>query len=147
MEMKVEAVIYCDAPVALPVHRLMAAAVDASLIAIALGIFLAIFYLSGGQVEWSSQNAIILAGIVWAVSQFYRLLWCLGDGDTPGMRFAGLRLVNFDGRVPDREQRGVRQAAYLLSLLSVGLGLIWALVDEENLTWHDHISKTFPTPS
>ena len=27
-----------------------------------------------------------------------------------------------------------------------GLGLVWALVDEENLTWHDHISKTFPTP-
>ena len=24
-------------------------------------------------------------------------------------------------------------------------GLIWALVDEESLTWHDHISKTFPT--
>jgi len=24
--------------------------------------------------------------------------------------------------------------------------LVWALVDEENLTWHDHISKTFPTP-
>jgi hypothetical protein len=23
--------------------------------------------------------------------------------------------------------------------------LFWALVDEENLTWHDHISKTFPT--
>ena len=33
------------------------------------------------------------------------------------------------------------------SLLSAcpGLGLVWALVDEENLTWHDHISKTFPT--
>jgi hypothetical protein len=23
--------------------------------------------------------------------------------------------------------------------------LVWALVDEESLTWHDHISKTFPT--
>jgi hypothetical protein len=22
---------------------------------------------------------------------------------------------------------------------------VWALVDEESLTWHDHISKTFPT--
>jgi len=32
-----------------------------------------------------------------------------------------------------------------LSLCSLGLGLVWALVDEESLTWHDHISKTFPT--
>jgi hypothetical protein len=62
------------------------------------------------------------------------------------MRFAGLRLVDFDGRSPERHQRMRRQLASLLSVLSAGLGLAWALVDEENLTWHDHISKTFPTP-
>jgi len=77
---------------------------------------------------------------------FYRFLWVLGNGETPGMRFAGLRLVNFDGRSPDRDQRAFRQVSTLLSFLSAGLGLVWALVDEENLTWHDHISKTFPTP-
>jgi uncharacterized RDD family membrane protein YckC len=144
--MKVEAVIYCDAPVALPVHRMMAAAVDGSMILISMALFTAIFYLSGGHLEFSKHTAPLLGGAVAAVALFYRLLWCLADGDTPGMRFAGLRLVNFDGRRPDRDQRGVRQAAYLLSLLSAGLGLVWALVDEENLTWHDHISKTFPTP-
>jgi len=143
---EVEAVIYCDAPVALPVHRLMAAAADGSMILIAMVLFSAIFYLSGGRIVFSKQTAPVLAGVLAAVALFYRLLWCLADGDTPGMRFAGLRLVNFDGRRPDRDQRGVRQAAYLLSLLSAGLGLVWALVDEENLTWHDHISKTFPTP-
>jgi hypothetical protein len=26
------------------------------------------------------------------------------------------------------------------------LGIVWALLDEEHLTWHDHISKVFPTP-
>jgi len=143
---EVEAVIYCDAPVALPVHRLMAAAVDGSMILIAMALFTAIFYLSGGHMVVSKQTAPLFGGVVAVVALFYRLLWCLADGDTPGMRFAGLRLVNFDGRRPDRDQRGVRQAAYLLSLLSAGLGLVWALVDEENLTWHDHISKTFPTP-
>jgi hypothetical protein len=53
--------------------------------------------------------------------------------------------VDFDGREPDRDRRGMRQVAGLLSLISAGLGLVWALVDEEKLTWHDHISKTFPT--
>ena len=144
--MEVEAVIYCDAPVALPVHRLMAAVADAAMIAIALGLFLAIFYLSGGRIVFSKASALLFVGVAAAVTFLYRLLWCLGDGDTPGMHFVGLRLVDFDGRRPAREQRNVRLAASILSLASAGLGLLWALVDEENLTWHDHISKTFPTP-
>jgi uncharacterized RDD family membrane protein YckC len=135
----------CDAPVAAPTHRLMAAAVDAGLILVAVGVFLAIFFLSGGQVALDRQALSFLIGVTAVIALFYRALWCLADGDTPGMRFAGLRLVDFDGRRPDREQRGIRQVASLLSLVSAGLGLVWALVDEENLTWHDHISKTFPT--
>jgi uncharacterized RDD family membrane protein YckC len=62
------------------------------------------------------------------------------------MRFAGLELVNFEGRPATQSQRIRRQIAYGLSWISASLGIIWALVDEESLTWHDHISKTFPTP-
>ena len=39
-----------------------------------------------------------------------------------------------------------RVGAAGLSVLAAGLGILWALVDEESLTWHDHISKTYPTP-
>ena len=135
----------CDAPVAPPSQRLLAAGVDASLILVGVGAFLAIFFFSGGQVSLDRQALSFIIGVTAVIALFYRTLWCLADGDTPGMRFAGLRLVDFDGRRPDREQRGIRQVASLLSILSAGLGLVWALVDEENLTWHDHISKTFPT--
>jgi len=135
----------CDAPVAAPTHRLVASAVDGSLILVAVGVFLAIFFLSGGQVALDRQALSFIIGVTAVIALFYRALWCLANGDSPGMRFAGLRLVDFDGRRPDREQRGIRQVASLLSLLSAGLGLVWALVDEESLTWHDHISKTFPT--
>jgi uncharacterized RDD family membrane protein YckC len=135
----------CDAPVAPPTQRLVAAAVDGSLILVAVAVFLAIFFFSGGQVSMDRQALSFIAGVTIVIALFYRALWCLANGDSPGMRFAGLRLVDFDGRKPDREQRGIRQIAGVLSLLSAGLGLVWALVDEENLTWHDHISKTFPT--
>lgn len=135
----------CDAPVAAPTHRLVAAAVDGSLVLMGVAVFLTIFFLSGGQVALDRQALSFMLGVTVVIALFYRALWCLANGDSPGMRFAGLRLVDFDGRRPDREQRGIRQIASLLSLLSAGLGLVWALVDEENLTWHDHISKTFPT--
>jgi len=138
-------VIYCDAPVALPAHRLIAAAFDASMVLIGVGIFLAVFSISGGDVALSKENVPFFLGVLAVLALFYRFLWCVANGDTPGMRFAGLKLVDFDGRVPDREQRGRRQVASFLSLVSAGLGLVWALVDEESLTWHDHISKTFPT--
>jgi uncharacterized RDD family membrane protein YckC len=137
--------IYCDAPVAPPAHRLMAAAVDASLILVAAGLFLVVFILSGADLVLDRQTLSLLGGAAAVISLFYRALWCLAGGDTPGMRFAGLRLVDFDGRKPSRDQRGLRQVASLLSLLSAGLGLVWTLVDEESLAWHDHISKTFPT--
>ena len=146
LDMQVETVIYCDAPVALPLHRFIAAAIDASMVLIALGLFLAVFLLSGGHVLFNKQVApvfVAAVGLMWAM---YHMFWCMANGDTPGMRFAGLRVMNFDGRAADRKQRGLRQVAFVLSVLSAGVGLFWALVDEENLTWHDHISKTFPTP-
>jgi len=143
---EVHAVIYCDAPVALPAHRMIAAAFDASMVLIAVGLFLGIFFLSGGMLMLSKENVPFLISVAVLMGLFYRFLWVLGNGETPGMRFAGLRLVNFDGRPPDRDQRAFRQVSSLLSFLSAGLGLVWALVDEENLAWHDHISKTFPTP-
>jgi len=143
--MRVQAVIYCDAPVALPTHRLIATAFDASMVMIAVGVFLGIFFFSGGDIELKRQNIPFFVGVIVVLALFYRSLWCLANGDSPGMRFAGLRLVDFDGHKPDRDQRGMRQLAGLLSVVSAGLGLVWALVDEESLTWHDHISKTFPT--
>jgi uncharacterized RDD family membrane protein YckC len=139
-------VISCDAPVALPIHRLMAAAVDLSAVLIALGLFGVILYACGGDFSLTRQSVTIYAGVAFLTAMFYRVLWCLGNGDSPGMRFAGLHLVDFDGHTPTRERRLLRQLVSLLSLLSAGLGLVWALVDEENLTWHDRISETFPTP-
>jgi uncharacterized RDD family membrane protein YckC len=125
----------------------MAAGVDASLVLVAVGVFLAVFFPFGGGLLINTHTAPFLLGVAAVIALFYRFLWCLANGDSPGMRLLGLRLVDFDGRTPDRDQRGMRQVASLLSLLSVGLGLVWAMVDEERLTWHDHISKTFPTTS
>jgi uncharacterized RDD family membrane protein YckC len=139
--------IYCDSPVAQPIHRLMAAALDSSMIVIALGLFLLTFHICGGSVVLNAKTAVLYLGIYAVIWFFYRALFGICGADTPGMLWTDLRLVNFEGETPDREQRIYRMFGGVLGFLSAGLGLVWSLVDEEHLTWHDHISKTFPSPT
>jgi len=138
--------IYCDAPVAGGTHRAVATVLDGSLIFIALALFGVTFYLAGGAIALNSKTLPLLAMAAGLVTLFYKLLWCMANGDSPGMKGAHLTLVNFDGQRPNRLQRFQRLTSGFLSLFAAGLGLLWALVDEETLTWHDHISRTFPTP-
>jgi len=141
-----DAVIYCDAPVAIAAHRALAAAFDISIVVIALAVFGIVFRLAGGTFALNAKTIPMFAGAATGVVIFYRLLWCFANGDTAGQKWAHLRLVNFDGHIPTRAQRFCRTASGFLSLMAGGIGLLWGLVDEETLTWHDHISKTFPTP-
>ncbi|MSV29805.1 MAG: RDD family protein [Bryobacterales bacterium] len=141
----VEAAISCDAPVATPMHRAVAAAFDWSMILIAFGIFVAAFHFAGGTLPAGRNTGLAFAGVLAVITLFYAALWSLAGGGTAGMRLMRLQTINFDGFPPDSRERGIRFFGVLLSYASGGLGLLWALVDEESLAWHDHISKTFPT--
>jgi len=141
-----EAVIYCDAPVATPIHRTLALALDASMILMALGLFVITFQLAGGEVVLNAHTIPMFGSIAVVFGFFYHFLFVIANGDTPGMCWTQLRLLNFDGQRPDRDQRCYRLVAKCLSFLAAGLGVLWAVVDEEKLGWHDHISRTFPSP-
>lgn len=133
------------APVASLGVRCAAATVNALLVLIGLGLFTAPLYLMGGRIVPSQKTApgYLLAAVTMVL--VYHLCWRLAKRDTLGMRCFHLRLLNFDGYPPTPRQRTIRLLAACLSILALGLGLLWALVDQEHLTWHDHISKTFPT--
>jgi uncharacterized RDD family membrane protein YckC len=137
--------IICDAPVAPAALRLEAAAIDGLLIAIGCAFGTVLFKVMGGNFSIDRHIAPFFALALLTVPLFYKVLWTLMLHDTPGMWCAGLRLVDFDGNPPSPERRYQRLAGSILSLLAGAMGLIWALVDEEKLTWHDHISSTFPT--
>jgi uncharacterized RDD family membrane protein YckC len=141
-----ESAIYCDAPVAMPIHRLMAAALDGSMVLISLGIFLSIFYLAGGKVVLNKMTMPFYIGAMLTTLTLYRSLWCMANTDSIGMRWSGLTLVTFDGAQPQAKHRWLRLGTSYISAMAGGLGILWSLVDEEKLTWHDHMSKTFPTP-
>jgi uncharacterized RDD family membrane protein YckC len=142
----VEAVIYCDAPVATPIHRAVGFALDFTVVMMAIGLFLFTFYACGGEFpKFNTYVALGFGGAFLGVALFYGLLWVLTGSESAGARWTGLRFINFDGSPIDRRERAIRFAAACLSFFSVGLGVLWSLADEEGLTWHDHMSKTFPT--
>lgn len=141
-----ERAVVCNAPVAVAMHRVVAAVLDASLIAIGVGLLVILTYLAGFRVALDKTTAPYWALAVFAGAMIYRLVWCFADMDSVGMRWVGLRLLNFDGMEPSRGERLQRVIGSCISTSAAGLGLAWALVDEEHLTWHDHMSKTFPSP-
>jgi uncharacterized RDD family membrane protein YckC len=141
----VDAVIYCEAPVAAPLHRAFAAALDFAMVLLAYGMFLATFALFKGEFILNRPNLLIFGGMFMLIAATYGLFWTVAGTETAGMRWTHLRLITFDGFQPEPRQRTVRFLGTCLSMFSI-LGVLWSIADEEGLGWHDYISRTFPTP-
>ncbi len=101
--------------------------------------------IAGVAFEWDKHSAAFLLLGLLTVPLFYKILWAIAGVDTIGMRSAGLQLIDFDGNPPSSARRYQRLGGSVLSFLAAGIGLVWSLVDEDRLTWQDHISSTFPT--
>jgi uncharacterized RDD family membrane protein YckC len=124
-------------------RRVLAGVVDATLVA---GAFVAAAALAANNAtELPGLRAVEIGSVValLVASAAYKLLFFTLARATPGMKYARLALCTFDGGVPTRAQRYARLAALLLSVLPVGLGFAWAIFDDEHMTWHDRISRTY----
>jgi uncharacterized RDD family membrane protein YckC len=141
----VEAVIFCDAPVAVRLHRAVAAAIDWTIVLLAYGMFLFAFVQMNGSISLNKATWPIYAGVLLLFAFTYGLMWAIAGAETMGMYCTRLKLLTFDGYRPDRKQRLIRFLGSSLSLCTV-VGLAWSLADEESLGWQDHISRTFPSP-
>jgi uncharacterized RDD family membrane protein YckC len=141
----VDAVIYCEAPVASPVHRALAGAIDVTMVLLGYGLFLLTFALCGGTFVIDRPNLFIYGAAFVVIAATYGIFWTIARTESVGLRWTHLRLITFDGFQPDPWQRVARLAGLCLSVCSV-LGILWSLADEEGLGWQDHISGTFPTP-
>ena len=141
----VPAEIYCEQPVATPTHRFIASSMDAAVIVLGFGLFVVAAEVTGANFGQGKFFPIVMAASFALISMFYGLIWAIAARETAGMRWTDLQLITFDGFPVDSRSRASRVASTWLSFCSGGLGLLWAVADEENLTWHDHISRTFPT--
>lgn len=137
--------ILCPYPVAPLLLRGLAGALDVAVSIVAVGLFWGIFHLMGGSFHFNQNaaGAILLAS--GSIAVFYFFLYTFYGAETPGLQWLGLRVLDYDGNPPQPGQRLVRSVGIVLSAAAVGLGYLWAFVDEEGLTWHDRMSKTFIT--
>ncbi len=123
--------------------RVMAALVDGALIAgavLALAMVVAVktqVLPTLRQVEVCEAAALAVIGVL------YQALFFTLAKNTPGMKYARISLCTFDDQIPTSAQRLGRLGALLLSLLPVGLGVAWAIFDEDRLSWHDRLSQTY----
>lgn len=141
----VDAVIFCEFPVAAPVHRAVAALVDWAMVILGYGLFLGLFHVLGGEFSFSKTTLGVFGAMFGVIGFAYGLCYAWAGTETLGMRFARLRLTTFDGFAPDRKQRMARFLGACITRCTM-LGLLWCLADEESLAWQDHMSRTFPTP-
>jgi uncharacterized RDD family membrane protein YckC len=132
-------------PVASFHERRLAALLDAAMIVLAYGGFLALFAALGGSLTISKLDfGVLLATLAVFYGQYFALFTLFG-GATPGMMLRGLRLATFDGGDPAMRQLAWRTFGYLVSAGTMMLGFLWALWDEDHLCWHDRISHTHLT--
>jgi uncharacterized RDD family membrane protein YckC len=130
-------------PVASIDNRRLAALVDLFCLLFAYGGFLMLFGSLGGEFTLSKLSAAVYATTFAIVYLQYFALFTIFGGTTPGMMMRNLQVTSFSGEPPTPRQMILRSAGYMLSAGAFFLGFLWAMWDEDELTWHDRLSHTY----
>ena len=115
------------------------------LLAIFMLVTAAFLPLTGGEVITPRTNPAleylyraVLAGIV---VLFYGAFWTRA-GQTLGMASWRLKVEREDGARLTWGDTLKRLGAAVLSVLPLGLGYLWILLDRDRRAWHDRLSRT-----
>jgi uncharacterized RDD family membrane protein YckC len=130
--------------------RAMAGIVDACIIAASLLCFAAAFALTVGNLSAEHAGPISLraaaistAVVLGFLILLYHLLFFTLSEATPGMRYARIGLCTFSDENPTRAAMRRRIFAMFLSACPLGIGFLWACLDDDRLSWHDRISRMY----
>jgi uncharacterized RDD family membrane protein YckC len=130
-------------PVASMRDRRIAALIDGACLLFAYGGFLALFGSLGGHFTASKLTAAVYTTTLAIVYLQYFALFTTFGGTTPGMMFRGLQVATFSGAPPAPRRLLLRSMGYILSASACFAGFFWAWWDEDGLTWHDRVSRTY----
>jgi len=116
--------------------RFVAIVIDAILISVVSQIVTGI---AGGPDIQRGSGISTLIGIV-----YYVYFWSsYGNGQTLGMRAFNIKVVRTDGSQLDVGGAIIRYIGFLISIIPLFLGLIWAAFDSQKQGWHDKLAKTY----
>jgi uncharacterized RDD family membrane protein YckC len=124
-------------------RRMMATLVDTALI---VSLICGLTYLIASQFDHLPSirvSEVCGAIATLALAALYEWFFLTFAKVTPGMRYAQLSLCTFEEEIPNAEQVKGRLKAMLISVLPVGLGMVWSIFDEDQMSWHDRLSKTY----
>ena len=108
----------------------------------------------GGGLAWAlnvlgvdaNPSGPVLAGLAAAgwlilISNYLVAFWCL-TGQTPGMRFMGIRVTDRRGATPGLVRSLRRLVGMYVSAIPAGAGFLLVLVDDRRQGLHDRIAGT-----
>ncbi len=126
------------------ISRFAAGAMDFGVVAVIYVVFAVTTYMEMPETAFIDRRILGIYGVCYfALVTIYFFLFMLSGSQTPGMKRRGLTVVSKEGTPLDPHRACLRGFGYLISLLPVMLGLLWALIDPEHLTWADKVSGTY----
>lgn len=115
-------------------RRFVSFVIDAVILGIVNQILMSV---TGGD-PTTSSGLNTLVGLVYVIG-----FWTAWNGQTPGKKAMGIRIVKADGSAFGVVPGIIRYVGYFISALVLLLGFIWILFDKDKQGWHDKIAGTY----
>jgi uncharacterized RDD family membrane protein YckC len=122
--------------------RTLCGLVDLIVVLLCTGILILAADFASGIIALDAVSYLYFAFLFLLTYFFYSLFFLAASNQTIGMMITDLRVVGIYHERPSMRQLFQRCAGFLISLLGLGIGLIWGLFDRESLCFHDRISDT-----
>jgi uncharacterized RDD family membrane protein YckC len=99
----------------------------------------------------TQASSLLVTFMRWATAFFtsatflfvYLVFFWTVIGKTPGKMILGLRVVQSDSETVPFKAAVVRAFGYYVSLIALGMGFFWVLIDEQRRGWHDKMAHTY----
>lgn len=89
----------------------------------------------------SASGLASLVGLVVGIVYFV-YYWSMKEGQTPGKKLMGLRVVKVDGTPITPATAFIRYIGYLVNTVLILLGWVWVIIDAQHQGFHDKMAGT-----
>ncbi len=122
--------------------RTLAGLIDLIIVVLCTVVFIISADYFSGIVILDILSLVEYAGLFLIVFLLYSIFFLATSGQTVGMMITDLRVTGIQENRPSVAQLFLRCFGFLLSVIALGTGLLWSLVDRDSMCFHDRFSNT-----